>query len=494
MIDEGRSQMTSTLDRRSFIGHSTLSALHLFVLGCNRPKEIALKDAPRPPLDESGSNHVAASPIGLGEFVKTNLPVVTVGDFKYTVIQRSGQTLSDGNILGAQPDGMACFEDAQGRYVLLRNQELGAQRFLEKYGVNDALFKDGKRPVGSYNESMFGGVTRVVLDPAKLAQDFHGEPGASSTAVVESQYVLLGTDRNCAGGEFENQWITCEESSEPGHGYAFITHRDDSTLVKPRRIDSWGRLHREAVSVHKTSGVTYMTEDRRDGCFYRFVPKVATDPFGEGVLQALKIAGVHTTDPYPDPTPGVTPKSVFKANQSWVVSWVTIDDPSAAKVSCRAQGQQQGATLFNRCEGITQDEAGIWFTASLGGPAKGGQIFQLSHIESKQSQRLHLKYEVTDRSQLSCPDNLTVAPWGELVLAEDNYARSSEITSQFVRCMKADGSIYPLLKINEALISGKRAGPEFTGACFSPDGKYFFVNVQSPLNLTIAVTGPWPKA
>ena len=57
--------------------------------------------------------------------------------------------------------------------------------------------------------------------------------------------------------------------------------------------------------------------------------------------------------------------------------------------------------------------------------------------------------------------------------------------------MDKTGGIYPLLKMNEALASAKRAGPEFTGACFSPDGKYFFVNCQSPLNITIAVTGPW---
>ena len=196
-----------------------------------------------PSITEQGLKRAVVQPasdavFGLGSFAQSTLPVVTVGDFKYMVIQRGGSTLSDGHILGAQPDGMACFQDEQGRYVLMRNQELGARRFLNKYGLTDALFKDGKHPDGCYNDVMFGGVTRVVLDPMKLALDFSGDSGSLSTAVMESQYVLLGTDRNCAGGEFENQWITCEESSEPGHGYAFITHRDDSTLIKPRRVDS----------------------------------------------------------------------------------------------------------------------------------------------------------------------------------------------------------------------------------------------------------------
>jgi secreted PhoX family phosphatase len=33
-------------------------------------------------------------------------------------------------------------------------------------------------------------------------------------------------------------------------------------------------------------------------------------------------------------------------------------------------------------------------------------------------------------------------------------------------------------------------GSEFAGACYSPDGKWLFVNIQSP-GITFAITGPW---
>ena len=33
-------------------------------------------------------------------------------------------------------------------------------------------------------------------------------------------------------------------------------------------------------------------------------------------------------------------------------------------------------------------------------------------------------------------------------------------------------------------------GSEFAGACYSPDGKWLFFNIQSP-GITFAVTGPW---
>ena len=458
------------------------------MLGCTSKQQAV----PVPKTKLSPKDNKPPKPLGLGSFSDTDLPIGTVGDFKYIVIQQSGDVMSDGHILGAQPDGMACFQNAQGEYILLRNQELGAARFLSKYGINDALFKGGKRPAGSYNDDMFGGVSRNVLDPLKLAADFEGPSGRKTTALSSSQYVLLGTDRNCAGGQFEDYWITCEESSEDNHGYAFLTHKDDKTLMKPRRIDTWGRLHREAVSVHKETGITYMTEDRRDGCLYRFVPVRKNDPFGAGVLQALKIEGLTTTHPYDKPEAGKVQPSAFKANQEWAVSWVDVADPQAKAQSCRAQAHAKGATIFNRGEGITQDESGTWFIPSLGGPVMGGQIFHLTHPDAKGQQRLRLAYEVEDRTQLSCPDNLVVAPWGDLVLAEDNYAAAPGVTTQHVRCMTRDGEIYPLLRVNKNGAEWKGVGPEFTGACFSPDGRYFFVNIQSPLNLTIAVKGPWP--
>ncbi len=38
--------------------------------------------------------------------------------------------------------------------------------------------------------------------------------------------------------------------------------------------------------------------------------------------------------------------------------------------------------------------------------------------------------------------------------------------------------------------NGDFTGSEFAGACYSPDGKWLFVNVQSP-GITFAITGPW---
>jgi secreted PhoX family phosphatase len=33
---------------------------------------------------------------------------------------------------------------------------------------------------------------------------------------------------------------------------------------------------------------------------------------------------------------------------------------------------------------------------------------------------------------------------------------------------------------------------EWAGVCFSPDGKWLFVNIQTP-GITFAITGPWER-
>ena len=46
--------------------------------------------------------------------------------------------------------------------------------------------------------------------------------------------------------------------------------------------------------------------------------------------------------------------------------------------------------------------------------------------------------------------------------------------------------------------AGKKVAPgnytqaEWAGACFSPDGRRLFVNIQTP-GITFAITGPWHK-
>jgi secreted PhoX family phosphatase len=62
--------------------------------------------------------------------------------------------------------------------------------------------------------------------------------------------------------------------------------------------------------------------------------------------------------------------------------------------------------------------------------------------------------------------------------------------------LSLDGRIFRFAQ-NNIVLNGERNGligdfrsGEFAGATFSPDGRWLFVNVQSP-GVTLAITGPW---
>jgi secreted PhoX family phosphatase len=86
------------------------------------------------------------------------------------------------------------------------------------------------------------------------------------------------------------------------------------------------------------------------------------------------------------------------------------------------------------------------------------------------------------------PDNVTVTPWGTLVLAEDGVKASHVLSSV------PGGPTYAIARnmLSNGSSSGSPTYSEFTGPTFSPDGKVLFVNIQSP-GLTLAIRGPWEK-
>ena len=99
--------------------------------------------------------------------------------------------------------------------------------------------------------------------------------------------------------------------------------------------------------------------------------------------------------------------------------------------------------------------------------------------EEKTPATVELFLESPDRRLLEYCDNLTIAPWGDLVLCEDGDGVDHLIG------VTPDAQLYKLGR--NAMDDG-----EFAGACFSPDGSTLFVNIQNP-GLTLAVTGPWDR-
>lgn len=402
--------------------------------------------------------------------------------FSYQVVSTQGDRMSDGLVVPGAPDGMAAFSGPAGLTLVVRNHE-----------INPGAAADAG-PFGKDNELLGG-----VRDDQRYDSGGAGKPclGGTSTFVydtranrLESQFLsLAGTLRNCAGGPTPwNSWVTCEETVElPGpncsrpHGYAFeVPARVDATLADPVPLIGMGRFNHEAIAVDPASGVVYETEDRPDSCIYRFLPKQPGKLAQGGRLQALAIAG--------GAEPGVDTRNwtdrTWSQGESRRVRWMDLSDVDSKTDTLRFRAFQDGAARFARGEGMWQGRGAIFFACTSGGQNKKGQIWRYvpspregTPDESIAPGTLELFLEPNDGDLVDNADNLTVAPWGDLIICEDGQG------DQFLVGVTPRGGIYKLGH-------NRYNTSEFAGATFSPDGRVLFVNIQRS-GLTLAITGPW---
>lgn len=402
--------------------------------------------------------------------------------FSYKILAQKGETMSDGLFFPASCDGMAAFPGKNGEVILVINHENGSSSPAKSgaFGKNNELLDENiiKKLYDTGTESpMLGGTTTLVYDP-------------KNKKVLKTYLSLGGTERNCAGGPTPwNSWITCEETDnirtggnwKADHGYNFeVSATSDMKLQKAKPIKAMGRFRHEAVAVDPVTSIVYQTEDIDDGAFYRFVPNIKNDLHSGGKLQALAIIGHHKCD-----TRNYSENFTLQEDKYYDLKWIDLEDVESPNNDLRLQAQSKGAALFARGEGIWNGQNQVYFACTNGGKIKQGQIFcyhpspfEGSLKENEYPARLELFVESKDAAILSYADNLTVASWGDIIIAEDTYTRFAKLVG-----ITPKGHCYDLAR-------HAYSKSELAGACFSPDFKTLFVNIQKK-GLTLAIEGPW---
>ncbi len=460
------------IDRRHFL-RRTAAASGLVLapsltglIACTDKDPTAPSTASTPPLKRARKGQG-----GYGELVASKQLEGRISipkGFHAATLSTAGQEMVGGAVPYAM-DGMAAFAAGRNLVRIVRNHEL---RDTPEFG--SSAFAGG-----AYDEKGPGGNTTLEV---RVFPNGRAE-------LVKQWASLSGTFTNCAGGGTPwRTWISSEETIEGtgsgfgrAHGYNFEVQVDGDAVSRAVPLRDMGRFEHEAVAVDPESGFVYQTEDRTPSGFYRYKPKTYGKLADGGELQALVIEG----------KPGYNTMTGQRRFSPMKVKWVRIPEPDNAAGQLISgfvfnQGLERGAAQFARLEGCWYGDRSIFFNATSGGDAGAGQVWQY-HIGRRE---LQLIFESPSTDVLNSPDNITVSPRGGLVICEDGSG------VQHVRGLTRGGEIFDLAR-NDA------SGTEWAGACFSPQGRTLFVNLQGetrPLQnptgekgVTIAIWGPWEE-
>jgi hypothetical protein len=457
------------IDRRSFTGAMLAS---LAFGGVARRASAAVQSGYRSEVE------------GYGRLIEDPRRVLDLPPgFSSRIISHAGETMSDGFLVPDKADGMACFGLGAGKVALVRNHELKPEDWLRGPTGGMAFLEDRLRRLPAFGtdaegRTLPGGTTTIVYDLA--------------SGRTERQYLsLAGTAVNCAGGPTpRGSWLSCEETVlrkgegvVRDHGWVFEVPAAASGLADPVPLTGMGRFRHEAAAIDPRTGIVYLTEDRDESLFYRFLPASPAELAKGGRLQALGFA---------DSPEGADSRNWngrrLAVGQWERARWIDVDGADNPRDDLRLRGHRAGAAIFARGEGIHVGNAELYFCCTSGGAAKIGQVmryapsrFEGQAGEAAEPGKLQLFVESADSALLDYGDNLTVAPWGHLIVCED---RTGGPTENYLRGITPGGQVYTLAR--------HPGETELAGACFSPDGHTLFLNLYAPAR-TLAITGPWHR-
>ncbi|NRA66544.1 MAG: DUF839 domain-containing protein [Pseudobacteriovorax sp.] len=302
-----------------------------------------------------------------------------------TVSGRSGYTWH------RAPDGGACFPTEDGGWIYTSNSEVRSD----------------------------GGAGSLRFD--------------RSGNIIDAYSILEGTRNNCAGGPTPWQtWLSCEEVDR-GMVYECDIYGQKTAISRP----ALGSFKHEAVAVDPDEGCIYLTEDERDGLFYKFIPDNIRN--GKFDLSSGQLRAAVVSD-------------------DGFVEWRVIPFPNPSSGQAVTRRQLRNATRFNGGEGIWYHNQKVYFVTK-------GDNRVWSYDTAGQFLSVIYDRRTSPKPILSGVDNVTVSQSGHVLIAEDGGDMQIVV-------LGPTGDIYPLVQVEGQGFS------ELAGIAITPDNKRLYFSSQ----------------
>lgn len=461
--------------------------------------------------------------------------VVTVPELHHQVVVSWQDAISKTERFGFNNDFLALLPGpAEGEFLLWSNHESVHPIFVSDYNpglrpgvrkTREQVDKEQKDVGGSFvHIKKSGEAWQVVKDSSHAFRvDATTPMKLISARSIQDKKTAIGTTANCCGGK--TPWgtiLTCEENFDDFYGQVRFSKKPDGSVkrhviaasapvawddhtphppehygwvveVNPKtreckKLVAMGRFaHEGALVLQAADGrsVVYMGDDSAGEHFYKFIAK-KPGSLEEGDLYVANLESGKWEH--------LSVKNPLLKNHFKDQTELLIRTREAAKIV--------GATALDRPEACARDpiSKNIFLACTMNKSA-GRPYGSIRKFYEQDLLSLQCKSDVFldcgPELGIACPDNLIFDSKGNLWITNDiaDYDLMSEGYKEFghnalffIPMSGADAG-----RAFRIATAPKEA--EFTGPCFSPDGKSLFLSVQHPganSNSLQELTSHWP--